>query len=75
MTGYSVDGTFREYCISQACHVVRLPKQVPLDVVAPVNSGSSSITLEIVNILIRLSASGQRASERYRRVVHSPVAL
>ncbi|PYH28446.1 pyruvate decarboxylase [Aspergillus neoniger CBS 115656] len=36
MTGYSVDGTFREYCISQACHVVRLPKQIPLDVVAPI---------------------------------------
>ncbi|RAH58791.1 pyruvate decarboxylase [Aspergillus piperis CBS 112811] len=36
MTGYSVDGTFREYCISQACHVVRLPKQISLDVVAPI---------------------------------------
>ncbi|GKZ36418.1 pyruvate decarboxylase 3 [Aspergillus brasiliensis] len=35
MTGYSVDGTFQEYCISQARHVVRLPKQFPLDVVAP----------------------------------------
>ncbi|GJP94518.1 pyruvate decarboxylase [Aspergillus niger] len=36
MTGYSVDGTFEEYCISQACHVVRLPKQFPLDIVAPI---------------------------------------
>lgn len=75
MTGYSVDGTFREYCISQACHVVRLPKQIPLDVVAPVSSGSSSITPELVNILLRLSASVPRASEPYMRVVHNPVAL
>ncbi|GLA07606.1 pyruvate decarboxylase 3 [Aspergillus niger] len=36
MTGYSVDGTFGEYCISQACHVVRLTKQFPLDIVAPI---------------------------------------
>ncbi|PYH93118.1 hypothetical protein BO71DRAFT_441948 [Aspergillus ellipticus CBS 707.79] len=36
ITGYSVDGTFGDYCISQARHVVRIPKQYPLDTVAPI---------------------------------------
>ncbi|RAL04490.1 uncharacterized protein BO80DRAFT_441954 [Aspergillus ibericus CBS 121593] len=36
MTGYSVDGTFDEYCTIQACHAVRIPKQFPLDTVAPI---------------------------------------
>ncbi|PYI00594.1 thiamine diphosphate-binding protein, partial [Aspergillus sclerotiicarbonarius CBS 121057] len=36
MTGYSVDGTFGEHCIIQACHAVRIPKQFPLDTVAPI---------------------------------------
>ncbi|PWY85020.1 thiamine diphosphate-binding protein, partial [Aspergillus heteromorphus CBS 117.55] len=36
ITGYSVDGTFGDYCISQARHVVRIPKQYPMDTVAPI---------------------------------------
>jgi len=31
-----VDGTFQQYCIAKAAHVARLPKDIPLDAVAPV---------------------------------------
>jgi propanol-preferring alcohol dehydrogenase len=36
MSGYTVDGTFQQYCIAKAAHVARIPKNVPLDAVAPV---------------------------------------
>ncbi|KAF2799006.1 GroES-like protein [Melanomma pulvis-pyrius CBS 109.77] len=36
LSGYTVDGTFQEYCIAKAAHVARIPKEVPLDAIAPV---------------------------------------
>ena len=36
LSGYTVDGTFQQYCIAKAAHVARIPKDVPLDQVAPV---------------------------------------
>ena len=36
LSGYTVDGTFQQYCIAKAAHVARIPKEVPLDAVAPV---------------------------------------
>ncbi|KAK0512015.1 hypothetical protein JMJ35_005143 [Cladonia borealis] len=36
LSGYTVDGTFQEYCIAKAAHVARIPKDVPLDAVAPI---------------------------------------
>jgi len=36
LSGYTVDGTFQQYCIAKAAHVARLPKDVALDAVAPV---------------------------------------
>jgi alcohol dehydrogenase, propanol-preferring len=36
LSGYTVDGTFQQYCIAKAAHVARIPKNVPLDAVAPV---------------------------------------
>ncbi|KAL9125049.1 MAG: hypothetical protein Q9217_005688 [Psora testacea] len=36
LSGYTVDGTFQQYCIAKAMHVARIPKEVPLDAVAPV---------------------------------------
>ncbi|MCJ1286393.1 alcohol dehydrogenase [Xylographa opegraphella] len=36
LSGYTVDGTFQQYCIANAAHVARIPKDVPLDAVAPV---------------------------------------
>src|SRR5690606_31379624 len=35
LSGYTVDGTFQQYCIAKATHVSHLPKDVPLDSVAP----------------------------------------
>ncbi|MCJ1290216.1 alcohol dehydrogenase [Xylographa carneopallida] len=36
LSGYTVDGTFQQYCVANAAHVARIPKDVPLDAVAPV---------------------------------------
>ena len=36
LSGYTVDGTFQQYCIAKAAHVARLPREVALDAVAPV---------------------------------------
>ena len=36
LSGYTVDGTFQEYCIAKAAHVARIPKEVPLDAISPV---------------------------------------
>ncbi|KAI4170493.1 MAG: hypothetical protein LQ346_008852 [Caloplaca aetnensis] len=36
LSGYTVDGTFQQYAIGKAAHVARIPKDVPLDEVAPV---------------------------------------
>ena len=36
LSGYTVDGTFQQYAIAKAAHVARLPKDVPLDAVAPI---------------------------------------
>ena len=36
LSGYTVDGTFQQYCIASAKHVAHIPDSVPLDEVAPV---------------------------------------
>lgn len=36
LSGYTVDGTFQQYCVAKAAHVASIPKHVPLDAVAPV---------------------------------------
>jgi propanol-preferring alcohol dehydrogenase len=36
LSGYTVDGTFQQYCIAKGAHVARLAKEIPLDAVAPV---------------------------------------
>jgi len=36
LSGYTVDGTFQQYCIAKAAHVARIPKEIPLDAIAPV---------------------------------------
>ncbi|KAJ5191340.1 uncharacterized protein N7498_010325 [Penicillium cinerascens] len=36
LSGYTVDGTFQQYAIGKAAHVCKLPKDVPLDAVAPI---------------------------------------
>jgi len=36
LSGYTVDGTFQEYCIAKAAHVARIPKECDLAAIAPV---------------------------------------
>lgn len=36
LSGYTVDGTFQQYAVAKAAHVSKLPKDVPLDGVAPI---------------------------------------
>lgn len=36
LSGYTVDGTFQQYCVAKSAHVARIPKDVPLDAIAPV---------------------------------------
>ena len=36
LSGYTVDGSFQQYAIAKAAHVARIPKDCPLDAVAPV---------------------------------------
>jgi propanol-preferring alcohol dehydrogenase len=36
LSGYTVDGTFQQYTIAKGAHVARIPKDVPLDAIAPV---------------------------------------
>jgi propanol-preferring alcohol dehydrogenase len=36
LSGYTVDGTFQQYCIAKAAHVSPIPKHVSLEAVAPV---------------------------------------
>jgi len=36
LSGYTVDGTFQQYCIANAAHVAHIPDEVPLDEVAPI---------------------------------------
>ena len=36
LSGYTVDGTFQQYAIGKAEHVARIPKEVPLDAIAPI---------------------------------------
>jgi propanol-preferring alcohol dehydrogenase len=36
LSGYTVDGTFQQYCIGKAAHVARIPKECDLEEIAPV---------------------------------------
>ena len=36
LSGYTVDGTFQQYCVAKAAHVARIPKDVDLESVSPI---------------------------------------
>jgi propanol-preferring alcohol dehydrogenase len=36
LSGYTVDGTFQQYCIAKAAHVAHIPKECDLEAIAPV---------------------------------------
>lgn len=43
LSGYTVDGTFQQYCVANACHVARIPKNLPLDAIAPILCGGLTV--------------------------------
>ncbi|OJD13355.1 alcohol dehydrogenase 1 [Blastomyces percursus] len=36
LSGYTVDGTFQQYCLAKSAHVTPIPREVKLDEVAPI---------------------------------------
>lgn len=36
LSGYTVDGTFQQYCIAKAAHIAHIPKECDLEAIAPV---------------------------------------
>lgn len=36
MSGYTVDGTFQQYCIAKAAHIARIPKECDLEAISPI---------------------------------------
>lgn len=36
LSGYTVDGSFQQYCIAKGAHVARIPKDCALDAISPV---------------------------------------
>jgi len=36
MSGYTVDGSFQQYAIAKGNHAAKIPKDVPLDAIAPI---------------------------------------
>ncbi|KAI5293078.1 alcohol dehydrogenase [Ascosphaera atra] len=36
LSGYTVDGTFQQYCLAKSAHATKIPKEVALDAIAPI---------------------------------------
>ncbi|KAH8668494.1 alcohol dehydrogenase [Xylariales sp. PMI_506] len=36
LSGYTVDGSFQQYCIAKAAHIARIPKDCDLEAIAPI---------------------------------------
>jgi hypothetical protein len=47
LSGYTVDGSFQQYAIGKAAHVARIPKEVPLDAIAPVLCAGITVCLSL----------------------------
>ncbi|OJJ35953.1 hypothetical protein ASPWEDRAFT_183932 [Aspergillus wentii DTO 134E9] len=56
LSGYTVDGTFQQYCVAKAKHVSKLPKETPLDTVAPILCAG-------ITVYKGLKESGARAGQ------------
>lgn len=56
LSGYTVDGTFQQYAIGKAAHIAKIPKNVPLDAVAPVLCAG-------ITVYKGLKESGARAGQ------------
>ncbi|MCJ1375670.1 alcohol dehydrogenase [Loxospora ochrophaea] len=56
LSGYTVDGTFQQFCIAKGAHVANIPKDVPLDAIAPVLCAG-------ITVYKGLKESGARAGQ------------
>ena len=56
LSGYTVDGSFQQYCIANAAHIARIPKEIPLDAVSP-------ILCAVITVYKGLKESGARPGE------------
>jgi len=56
LSGYTVDGTFQQYCIAKAAHVAIIPKDCDLEAVAPVLCAG-------ITVYKGLKESGARAGQ------------
>ncbi|KAM3079578.1 alcohol dehydrogenase [Clarireedia jacksonii] len=56
LSGYTVDGTFQQYCIAKAAHVARIPKECDLEAIAPVLCAG-------ITVYKGLKESGARAGQ------------
>lgn len=56
LSGYTVDGTFQQYCVVKATHVSLIPKEVPLDAIAPILCAG-------ITVYKGLKESGARAGQ------------
>lgn len=43
MSGYTVDGSFQQYCVAKAANIAKIPKDVPLDGVSPILCGGLTV--------------------------------
>ncbi|KAJ5176607.1 Alcohol dehydrogenase 1 [Penicillium canariense] len=62
LSGYNVDGTFQQYAIGKAAHVTVLPKDVPLDGVAPILCAG-------ITVYKGLKESGARPGQTYAKAM------
>lgn len=43
LSGYTMDGTFQQYALANATHAARIPKDLPLDAMAPILCGGITV--------------------------------
>ncbi|KAH7305890.1 alcohol dehydrogenase [Stachybotrys elegans] len=36
LSGYTVDGTFQQYCVAKAAHIARIPKECDMEAISPI---------------------------------------
>ena len=59
LLGCNINGTFQQYCICKATNIIRVPKDAPLDSIAPVLFLSTRMQLFITDHLhLRLCVRG-----------------
>ncbi|KAL7274147.1 alcohol dehydrogenase [Rhizina undulata] len=62
LAGFTVDGSFQQYAIGKALHVARIPKEVPLDAIAPVYKVLKESNARAGNKVVIAGAGGDLGS-------------